>query len=353
MTVVRTHISPTTGKRMPCTANKRPCRFSGHQMTETGAASLDQFIAEIQQPQPDPEVKHPAIRQALVSPLHWKGDHPAWWKDYQREIATHPTLPTTAELIDVIDSPVGKIAVVWQQASHDTKDSGIMTEYGHGIYVLQYHSFETGEQLGYMKMEYADDATLAYSYGNDEFTPFRFAETHLGLGWGRLGMYEWRPQCLEFSGEELLAKRRDLWYRVHSAEDGYTPAGGQYIASYELSESDIPADDAIVAHDLSKFRQRYEAMMAQEKQTYAKPFIAFSRVSKTIKGTGLGTAMYVYTARALNKHGKTMRTGHSQSNDAKRVWTRLRQQFPSRVRTIRVKHHGKNSTHQTLDFSSQ
>jgi hypothetical protein len=288
---------------------------------------------------------------AADSSLNYEGTQPKWWKGYQEKAAADEKLPAKAELIDVIDSPAGKLAVVWQNESHQKGDRGLTMDSGIGINVCYYKSFETGETLGYVKMAYMDDRTVKMSFGDDEFTPFRWEDRYSGSSYG----FRYSPEMKTskdrvISKEEAIELRRKVWVAAIKASDmGIKTADGKYVASYNINESHLP-DDKTVAKDLKKYAKEMQKTIDIKREYYKTPYVDYSQVNDKLKGKGFGAALYVYTARKLGEQGKVLRGSGIQSDDAQSLWGKFAKRFPNNVSNIELESRSGKTISPILDF---
>lgn len=295
-------------------------------------------------------------QRALKSSLTWDGSKPTWWDSYVAKAQAEPDVPCTPELLDVVDSPLGKLAVVWQHESFETNDVRTTLDSGLGQNVCYYLSLESGERMGYLKLSHMDEQTFERTFGNDEFTPFRFKERYGGSSFGLDAAWEVTGQSsLNLSGEALLERRRNLWFDV-MRKGGGVRLGEDYVPGYALTERHIPQDDERIEADLQQAAADYRLEMEQKLKNTRDPYVEFSRMDDhpELMGQGFGTALYIYAARRLGKDGKRLTASGVQSGDAKGLWENLRKNFPTRVKNARktygFDYRRRTSTSVTLDF---
>jgi hypothetical protein len=304
----------------------------------------------------EPVIKNDAVRAAVTSNLNYTGPKPQWWNKYREDALADKGFPTDPKLLDVIDSPIGKLAVIWQDTSQDERQKSIINEKGLGLYSCYYHSVETGERVGYVNMAYMDKNTLKKSYGDDEFAAFRYREEWSGDSYG---MTDWDadddddnyvPPFSGLTGEALLEKRREVWLGAMKAErNSVTTADGKDVPYYNLEEKHVP-DDETVKKDLEKYSKAIHKNLKENSSYFTTPFVDYSKVDSKLAGKGLGSALYIYTARALAQKGKVLRGSGVQSHEAKALWGRFGQMLPSKVRKMKLKMNGETKKYFTLDF---
>jgi hypothetical protein len=248
------------------------------------------------------------------------------------------------ELLDVIDSPAGKLSVIWQEHSHDSRDQMVWTR-GYQVSGTYYKSFDTGETLGFVNTVEMNDTSFARAFGDDEFTTFRYAQDSSGSHYGFRNADE-EPE----TEEDVRVIRQRLWvYAQQAAGRGITAPSGERVASYNVSDKHLP-DEATILKDLEASRKPFEEEILLKKQDLSTPVIDYSEMPKPLKGKGLGANLYVYTARRLAKSGKALRGSGIQSNSAAALWGKFKEHSPDNVREITMSKDYDNETYLTLDF---
>jgi len=329
-------------QRTTCTAKNGPATCRNHGTPGVTADSLYQSYLSDQ-----PSGK---VNQALTSELNWDGKPPRWWKKYVKNLANHPHLPTTAKILDVVDSPAGKLAVIWQDISHEQYDMPVSHSDGQNVSICYYKSVETGETLGYLKTSAITDSSMKRSFGNDEFTPFRF-DGNYALRTFKKGTALEPMVGVGLEGEELNQKRREVWFKAVTTPSNRIQVmhEGKVVPSYELSEKHIP-DDATVQKDLTSLSKKFTQQMDERKAWFKNPYIDYSSVEIPLRGKGFGAALYIYTARHLATKGQVLVGSSTQTDEAKTVWNRLQAKLPNQVSTTSLTYEGETKEYRTLDF---
>lgn len=270
------------------------------------------------------KVFHPeeSIQQAMNSTLSWGSSRPVWWHEYSRESTESKTAAASPEILDVIDSPEGKLAVVWEDTSQARNDSFTQLESGYQVQRCVLRSWETGKEVGEVKVSWVSDETIKRSFGDDEFTPFRYQHRYSGThyGFGEDELYDKNP----LHEDALLQRRREVW-RIANTHDRLryrSPVAGRTEPS-----------DEQVKTDLEEWSREIRSDMTRWKESLATPFVDYSSISKPLRGQGFGTALYIYTARKLGTQGKVLRSSGLQSDKAKEVWARFQKRFPQHIRS--------------------
>lgn len=297
-----------------------------------------------------------AMARALEAKLGWAGDKPSWWSAYVTEAQASPK-PHEPELLDVLDSPAGKIAVVWHEESPDEHEWKRTLDSGIGLHVLYFKAVESGEILGYLKLSHVTDESFERAFGNDEFTPLRYKERFGGASIG-LGYDEHHgSSSRNLAGEALVAKRRELWYPVTTAMRGsIVTEDGEYVPRYMLTPDHTPVSDARIAADFAELTAGVEPEMKAFRKSWVEPLVDFSRIGdgetpSPLEGQGYGTAMYVYAARKLGQAGRRLRASDTQTDAAQALWARFTRLLPAQRGELKVKtRRGKYLIYPTLDF---
>lgn len=325
------------------------CRYHGVEVT------ADSLFASYMKDSSSRTQNHGSpVGSAVESPLSWEGRKPKWWKKYLKESETS-NLPTTPQIIDVLDSPAGQIAVVWENESQLANDRGVTMDSGYGMHVCYYKSMKTGENLGYVKMAYVDDRSFERCFGNDEFTVFRYADRYDGIRVGFRGeKYSDGYDTNLLDKEQSDQRWRDLWMssqRYNKLQTSVYDKEGNYVPSYSLNESHIPDVDTI-KKDLAPYIAHLQSEIQMKLQYFKEPYVDFSRVDEPLTGKGFGTALYVYTARMLGKQEKVLRGSGIQSPEAQKVWAGFKKKFPQQFKTIDMTWYEETSSVPYLDFKN-
>ena len=292
---------------------------------------------------------HP-VSAAGVFSSSWTGKAPKWWKKYESKAMADEQLPTKPELIDIIDSPAGPLAVVWQNESQADNDRSVTMSSGMGVSVCYYKSVKTGETLGYVKMTSMNPESFERSFGNDEFTPFRYMSRYSGSRYGFEGGWDEPYGNRNLTGEELLQKRREVWVKAqNNLGRGLYTEDKEYVSAVNVSARHLP-DDKTVAKDLKEFAAPVKKEMTNKRTYFKTPYVDYSKVEEPLKGKGFGAALYVYTAKKLGENGQVLRGSGIQSDDAQALWSRFTTKFPKNISSIKLNYMGEKSIAPILDF---
>lgn len=339
-----------------CRAKDRStCPKHGHGNPEFNLAAFKEFLSVPARELPAASAPAARVQAAVNSALDYQGVKPQWWKKFEGDAITNPSLPTKPELVDVIDSPVGALAVVWENQSQHHLDVTFNVRNGGGLHSCTYRSMETGEELGHIKMEYTDDSTFKRTFGDDEFTPFRWHEQRSGILYGiTYGADGEMGKLKEGTTEgDLVALRRQIWLTARKHITGgmvVTDEHGKPVPNNQI-HNHMP-DDSAIAADMKNFARQLNSSIAEYKRVTAVPVVHLSRVERPLEGQGFGSALYVYAARMLGKQGKVLRASQYQQPAATAMWDKLEEKLPEHVKSFEFEIYGETQAPRVLDFRS-
>lgn len=330
-------------KTQKCRA-KDPSKCTYHGTALTAESMYQSFVAAKKTEKVEKPLTGSArmVDRALNCSLSWDGEEPEWFTQYSKEAQNNLHLPTTPVILDVVDSPAGPLAVVWNDESQRKQDLGASLGSGYTATMIQYKSMATGESYGHVITAQQTPESLERTFGNDEFTVWRYNERYSGTYYGFQDYndehaYAYGQRDLE--GEELLQKRRDLWVIAERSLKG----------RYNAADSDLP-DDETVAADLKKYAVQIQKKMDEKTPYYSVPYIDYSTVNRDLQGKGFGAALYVYTARKLAERGDVLRGSGLQTPYAETLWSKFAEKMPKRVKEVTVSYEGEKRTFPSLDF---
>lgn len=335
-----------TATKQRCQSNDPAhCRHHGTPATQSGISSFfGNMLPQSMKQEPVKTSFNPVetAQRAETASLQYTGEQPKWWKKFAETSAADPDLPSQPELLDVIDSPVGKLAVIWQP--DDQEDRNILSS-GLGIKACYYKSFKTGEEFGHVKILHKSDETFERSFKKDEYTPFRWKEENSSAD------YDLDDDPELNTAEQKNAFNRTLWKNImRSKHFTFISDAGERLSASEITEEHAP-DDKAVEKVIAKERQQIEKEMESRLGGYSTGgFVERSRVDERLSGKGYGTALYLYTARKLAEQGTIIRASGIQSQDALKLWSNFQKRYPKQVKTITYSYMGEEKTVPTLDF---
>lgn len=229
--------------------------------------------------------------RAMESNLDYQGPKPQWWNDYAEKVKNNedPRLSTTPELLDVVDTAHGKVAVVWEPSSQDDNDKFPQLEKGMHVGITRFRLVDSQEDLGYLKSTWIDDDSYKRAYGDDEFTAFRAHQAYTG----KRG-YPFSKHSPHIDETDPVRIRGLTWLAANcNLRGGYETEDGKWRADYQRREEDIPKDNEKVKADLKELAAEAEKT-GPNKRLFEHPFVDFSRVKDSAQGYGYGSSLYVY-----------------------------------------------------------
>lgn len=360
--MMKYHINDN-GDAKECEAKKVSCPFGGEEEHFPTADEARQhyenmraseiMVSHSVQRAPKKPRQHALTRQALDSTLEYTGEVPQWMRDHQEFSET--LYGSSPRIIDTVDTPAGEAAVVWNQNSTKRGDYGIQMERGYDVSAIEYRHMESGEMLGYVKVAYATEDSFKRSFGDDDFTLYRFIADSEGASrlssiffenseltettGGYVRQQETHPLYDEDSSdEERIAAKKRLWTAGYQHLDqrppGVDPEDLTWGMLINLQDSQAPDDEEELDNQLKPVEKKFDEERQKFMRRHRVPLVDFSRLDDSVRGNGLGTSMYVYTARMLGKQGHMLSSSSIQSDDAEGLWKRLQEDSEIPVKEI-------------------
>lgn len=288
---------------------------------------------------PEGLAKRAKVTQALTSDLNYTGKSPRWLSKLQKEAKETHGAGTDLKIIDVIDSPVGELAVVWSSQSLSSNDVGLIKERGFNLRSISLVNMKTGEDQGYIKASFVDEESCKRSWGDDDFTAIRYLDEYEGSSLG-ISEYPARAPGEKFkkgeefkkidvlkaakTPEEVLLAKQKIWAGSSRAMHiGVQDKEGNYVPYYNVNVSHAPDTEEEIDVALKPVHKEASRKFNNFKKDFRSPYIDYASTKQSIRGTGLGSAMYIYTARMLGKENKILRGSGVQTDDAKGAWESL------------------------------
>lgn len=379
------HIK-ANGEPGPCVAKPGNCRFADdddhHYTKEAARIAYERANAKdtietynrkhVADSELSPEglAKRAKVTQALTSDLIYRGLPPRWLSKMQQDSRDIYGPGNEPQIIDVIDSPAGPLAVVWSKQSLRSNDTHLINERGFNLREISLVSMQDGDNHGYVKAAFVDDESCKKSWGNDEYTSIRYMDEYDGHSFGtkeyvdpprdakgklKKGEEFKKIDVLENAKtpEEVLAAKKKIWAASYSAlKLPVNDEQGNYVASYNVNAAHAPQTEEEIETAMKPVRKITDRKLDDFKKDFRNPYVDFSRSGEKIQGTGLGSAMYVYTARMLGKENKLLRGSGLQSGSAVTAWEGLAKdkRLPVKKLTQHWSKADKTSVVPVLDF---
>jgi hypothetical protein len=341
------HINPDSGEASACKATKGKCPFGG---AEEHYASLDKAREAFEKANETfarnaPTTLSEAAQAALSAELTWSGTTPKWLGETAKK--QKELFGTEPKILAVIPSPLGELAVVWENDSVDSSDIGVERERGYEVNRITFNHLKTGEKVGYLKMGSMNEASHARSFGDDEWADFAWAEDALG---GSYGFSNWErrpngeyvdlPDVRNMTGDEKLAAKKKIWASSFAAikvsppdfDSSQLPWG----SLVNLKPEHAPQDEAKLDKDLTVVRKNLHKQALTMLSYHAEPSIDYIQVDDRLRGKGMGHALYIFGARMQADKGRVLRASGIQTDQAKKSW-KLMKKLGLPIRTMTKK----------------
>lgn len=333
----RFHINEA-GEPGACRAKKH-CPFGGldsHFETKVAAREFYEKFNEMEQALQGGRAKPSAATDAaFASSLTYNGKPPRWFKNVFKEgKERYKHFGTEPELIDVIDGPQGKLAVIWEPHSVEDNDVFVELERGYVISRLTYRDIETGEVKAYLKSSRISLERAALSYGTDEWAGLRFMDDQNGTN----ALHRTYPHTRRASKDKLperviiepyipgatederLAQKKKIWSELHRRKPG---AVSGKINTWNSKAVETLTEEQL-EQDIAAQQVWAKERLAERIEDVATPFIDYVKLEEDLRGKGMGHSLYIYSARLHAKYDNLpLHSSGVQSDEAVRSWRRM------------------------------
>lgn len=273
----------------------------------------------------------------------------AWEAKVRAEFTPQvPGLPGDGTPVVLHHDQARDLTYTWHDRSPDTQDAAPRES---GMETSLLAVTHAQHRVGYLRVSFTTKALLDHLFP----TPFHWAEANTGAAFG-------------FGYGEVSDAQ--VWAVAHQ-NLGMLPAswGGRRPAtacSWVMDPRGAPADPAVLAADLKVVEAVYARQMRGYLSTYRNPFVAYAHVDDIgdanragpghpggLRGTGVGTAMYVLAAQHLAATGRFLIGSGIQSDDAEALWARLvaNPAVPTRRTRRTFFRTGQTKTYWALDYT--
>lgn len=354
--MARFHLNPETGEPGSCRARKN-CPFGGDEIhfpdknsARKNFERTQQLLEEARSTKPKTS---PFTDTAFASTLKYEGKVPRWFKKIPTTLQKN-FFGCEPELLDIIDGPNGKLAVVWEENSVEANDIWLGVEKGYNTSQLTLRDARSGEVKAYLKAAYQTQESQERSYGTDEWKGFRSLAERESF----YGMEKEYPKDTDYkvgddSFESIVINPPTLETEEQLRD---------FIAKARRT-LDIYGEPRTEAMDEETLRKEVNALqkvandrLAIDLENYRTPYIDFSKVADDkLRGKGLGHSLYIFTARKLSEKGLGLRASGLQSDEAQKSWRLMAadKRFPITVQNWLYRHRGGNqvSAGYVMDFT--
>lgn len=356
--MARFHLNPETGEPGSCRARKH-CPFGGEEIhfSDQKAARenferTQQLLEEARSTKPKTS---PFTDAAFASTLKYEGKIPRWFKNLPTKLQENE-LGGKPEILDIIDGPKGKLAVVWEENSVEANDIWLVTERGYNTSRLSLRDARTGEVKAYLKAAYQTQESQERSYGTDEWKGFRYLAEREGF----YGMEKKYPKGRDYKVGDETFERVVINPPALETEDelrSFITQARRTLDIYGAPRSE-EMDEATLRKEVKVLQKAANERLASDLENYKTPYIDFSRVDdNNLRGKGLGHSLYIFAARKLSEKGLGLRASSLQSDEAQKSWRLMAadKRFPITVKNWLYKGHGGNqiSANYLMDFTPE
>lgn len=299
-----------------------------------------------------------ATQTALTADLQPLDQQPAWiWGQASR--LQQELFGVTPQVIATVDSPLGPLAVVWEEATVEANDLTSQVEDGYLISRISYRAMATGELVGYLKTTSMTEDSVEKSFGDDEWRGLRYARARESFyPMDRSYVQGERNYSPHQSAEDLqrstvnppdLADREKLVEFVSKAQSHFRDYSNRSPALME---------DGELRDELSRLQGIANQNLDHYRESFEEPFIDYIKLDRDeLRGQGLGASLYVFMARKQAERGLPLRASGLQTPEAEKSWDSMAAdpRFPIRVGNslYRDRSHRKISVSYFLDFREQ
>lgn len=182
-------------------------------------------------------------------------------------------------------------------------------------------------QVAHLRVSFTTTALLNHLFAS----PFEWADADGGACFGF-------RSARHFDGP--APSKAHIWATAFRDLRTYPPSwGGKRPAgacAWGMDPKDAPTDETVLDTDLNSAAVVYRKRMQAMARTYRNPFVAYAHVDDewdaqrageghpgSLRGTGVGRAMYLLAAQHLATTGRFLIASGTQTNHAEALWARL------------------------------
>lgn len=319
--MARFHLNPETGEPGSCRARKH-CPFGGDDIHFPDAKSArenfertQQLLEEARSTKPK---SSPFTDAAFASTLKYEGKPPRWFKKLPSKLQQN-LLGCKPELLDIIDGPNGKLAVVWEENSVEANDIWIVMERGYNTSQLSLRDARTGEVKAYLKAAYQTKESQERSYGTDEWKGFRYLADRESF----YGMVKQYPEKRDYEfGDETFngVVINPPGLETEDELRSFVTKARKKFEIYDDSTVD-KMNETELRKELTILQKTANDRLTSNLENFKTPYIDFSRVDDNeLRGKGLGHSLYIFAGRKLAEQGLGLRASSVQSDEAQKSW---------------------------------
>lgn len=299
-----------------------------------------------------------ATEIALTAELQPLDQQPAWiWEQTSR--LQQELFGVTPQVIATVDSPLGPLAVVWEEATVEANDLSSQVEDGYLVSRISYRTMDRGELVGYLKTTSMTEESVGKSFGKDEWRGLRYSRTRESFyPMDREHVQGARDYDPRQSAEDFKRSRVEppaLDSREKLAE--FVSKAQSHFRSYSDTTPHLMGEPELRS-ELSRLQELANQNLDHYRESFEDPFIDYIKLDREeLRGQGLGASLYVFMARKQAERGLPLRASGLQTPEAEKSWDSMAAdpRFPVRVGNslYRDRNHRKISVSYFLDFREQ
>lgn len=296
-----------------------------------------------------------ATQTALTADLQPLEQQPAWILKQTSQLQQE-LFGVTPQVIATVDSPLGPLAVVWEEATVDPNDIVSEVEDGYLMSRIAYRTLDRGELVGYLKTTSMTEESVGKSFGNDEWRGLRYArarESFYPMDLSHVqGERNYSPHQSAEDFQISTIDPPDLADREKLVE---------FVSKVQIHFQDYsdrsPAfmEDGELRDELARLQEVANQNLDNYLASFKEPLIDYIKLDRDeLRGQGLGASLYVFMARKHAERGLPLRASGLQTPEAKKSWDHMAAdpRFPVRVSNslYQDRSRRKVSTGYILDF---
>jgi len=275
-----------------------------------------------------------ATETALTADLKPLNQQPAWiWAHSSR--LQQELFGVTPQVIATVDSPLGTLAVVWEEATVENNDLVSEVEDGYLISRISYRTMATDELVGYLKTTSMSEDSVSKSFGDDEWRGLRYSGSRDSFyAMDRKDFEGKRSYDPSQSADDFKRTRMEppaLDSREKLAE--FVGKAQSHFRSYSDTTAHF-MDEPELRSELSRLQELANENLDRYREGFREPFIDYIKLDREeLRGQGLGASLYVFMARKQAERGLPLRASGLQTPEAEKSWNRMAadRRFPIRV----------------------
>ncbi len=271
--------------------------------------------------------KHPlsaAAERVLTGSLEPLEDQPEWIWEHSFRLQQE-LFGVTPQSIAVVDSPLGRLALVWEEESIDGGDIHSYVDRGYRVSRIALRSLADGELYGHLKTAQRTRESLEASYGSDEWRGMRYLRSERSF----YAMASSTVKHYEISPDQGAD---DLQWESRSIEPPKLETDSQLQDFIQRARVTLYAYDRDPVRSMSReaLKDELEELKAManleldRQSNDSTVHIDQSRIYREeLRGQGLGAALYIAMGRKQAERGNRMMASGLQTEEAKRSWQRM------------------------------